>query len=52
MKKHRRKLPYKRIWILIIIALILIPFFLFQNKHLVITNYTYESDKLSLAHLI
>ena len=47
MKKDTRKLPSKRIWILIIIALILIPFFLFQNKHLVITNYTYESDKLS-----
>ena len=46
MKKHTRKLPSKRIWIPIIIALILIPFFLFQNKHLVITNYTYESDKL------
>lgn len=46
MKKHTRKLPSKRIWILMIIALILIPFFLFQNKHLVITNYTYESDKL------
>ena len=45
MKKDTRKLPSKRIWILIIIALI--PFFLFQNKHLVITNYTYESDKLS-----
>lgn len=46
MKKDTRKLPSKRIWILMIIALILIPFFLFQNKHLVITNYTYESDKL------
>ena len=41
-----RKIPHKKILILILIIIILIPFCLFQNKHLVITTYTYESEKL------
>ena len=41
-----RKIPHKKILILILIIIILIPFCLYQNKHLVITTYTYESEKL------
>lgn len=41
-----RKIPHKKIIILILIIIILIPFCLYQNKHLVITTYTYESEKL------
>lgn len=41
-----KKIPHKKILILILIIIILIPFCLFQNKHLVITTYTYESEKL------
>lgn len=41
-----KKIPHKKIIILMLIIIILIPFFLFQNKHLVITTYTYESEKL------
>ena len=40
-----RKIPHKKILILILIIIILIPFCLYQNKHLVITTYTYESEK-------
>ncbi len=46
MKKQTKKLLYKKIGIPVIIILILIPFFWFQNKHLVITEYTYESDQI------
>ena len=41
-----KKIPHKKILILILIIIILIPFCLYQNKHLVITTYTYESEKL------
>lgn len=41
-----RKISHKKILILILIIIILIPFCLYQNKHLVITTYTYESEKL------
>lgn len=41
-----KKIPHKKIIILILIIIILIPFCLYQNKHLVITTYTYESEKL------
>lgn len=41
-----KKIPHKKILILMLIIIILIPFCLFQNKHLVITTYTYESEKL------
>lgn len=41
-----RKILHKKILILILIIIILIPFCLYQNKHLVITTYTYESEKL------
>ena len=41
-----KKIPHKKIIILLLIIIILIPFCLFQNKHLVITTYTYESEKL------
>lgn len=41
-----RKIPHKKILILMLIIIILIPFCLYQNKHLVITTYTYESEKL------
>lgn len=41
-----KKIPHKKIIILMLIIIILIPFCLFQNKHLVITTYTYESEKL------
>ena len=41
-----RKIPHKKILILILIIIILIPFCLYQNKHLLITTYTYESEKL------
>lgn len=41
-----KKIPHKKILILILIIIILIPFCLFQNKHLVITTYTYESEKI------
>lgn len=41
-----KKIPHKKILILMLIIIILIPFYLFQNKHLVITTYTYESEKL------
>ena len=41
-----KKIPHKKILILILIIIILIPFCLYQNKHLVITTYTYESGKL------
>ena len=41
-----KKIPHKKILILMLIIIILIPFCLYQNKHLVITTYTYESEKL------
>lgn len=41
-----KKIPHKKIIILMLIIIILIPFCLFQNKHLVIITYTYESEKL------
>ena len=41
-----KKIPHKKIIILMLIIIILIPFCLIQNKHLVITTYTYESEKL------
>lgn len=41
-----KKIPHKKILILILIIIILIPFCLYQNKHLVLTTYTYESEKL------
>lgn len=41
-----KKIPHKKIIILMLIIIIFIPFCLFQNKHLVITTYTYESEKL------
>lgn len=41
-----KKIPHKKILILILIIIILIPFCLYQNKHLVITTYKYESEKL------
>lgn len=41
-----RKILHKKILILILIIIILILFCLYQNKHLVITTYTYESEKL------
>ncbi len=41
-----KKIPHKKIIILMLIIIILITFCLFQNKHLVITTYTYESEKL------
>lgn len=41
-----KKILHKKILILILIIIILIPFCLYQNKHLVITTYTYESEKL------
>lgn len=41
-----KKIPHKKIIILMLIIIILILFCLFQNKHLVITTYTYESEKL------
>ena len=41
-----KKIPHKKILILMLIIIILIAFCLFQNKHLVITTYTYESEKL------
>ena len=41
-----KKIPHKKIIILMLIIIIWIPFCLFQNKHLVITTYTYESEKL------
>ena len=40
-----KKIPHKKIIILMLIIIILIPFCLYQNKHLVITTYTYESEK-------
>lgn len=40
-----KKIPHKKILILMLIIIILIPFCLYQNKHLVITTYTYESEK-------
>lgn len=41
-----KKIPHKKILILMLIIITLIPFCLYQNKHLVITTYTYESEKL------
>ena len=41
-----KKIPHKKILILILIIIILIQFCLYQNKHLVITTYKYESEKL------
>lgn len=39
----------KKICILAIICAVLLPFFLYENKHLVVSEYTYSSDKTDSA---